>query len=96
LLIAIEARIKKHIGYLSRRVANSDRKIGFDPLDEDVLKGCAHVFRIGCIEGKITPDDRVARDPRYLQGCGQLLMYTYFRNAVPVDFSPELIPPCFR
>src|SRR5207247_1291611 len=29
-------------------------------------------------------------------GCGQLLMFRYFRNSVLVDLLPELFPPAFR
>jgi hypothetical protein len=30
------------------------------------------------------------------EGCGQLLMYRYFRNSVLIDLLPELFPPGFR
>jgi hypothetical protein len=29
-------------------------------------------------------------------GCGQLLMYRYFRNSILIDLLPELFPPGFR
>jgi hypothetical protein len=31
-----------------------------------------------------------------LMGCGQLLMYRYFRNSILIDLLPELFPPGFR
>jgi hypothetical protein len=30
------------------------------------------------------------------RGCGQLLMYRYFRNSILIDLLPELFPPGFR
>jgi hypothetical protein len=30
------------------------------------------------------------------EGCGQLLMYRYFRNSILIDLLPELFPPGFR
>src|ERR1700688_4520871 len=34
------------------------------------------------------------QDPNESQtGCGQLLMYRYFRNSILIDFLPELFPP---
>jgi hypothetical protein len=29
-------------------------------------------------------------------GCGQLLMYRYFRNSILIDLLPKLFPPGFR
>ena len=44
--------------------------------------------------------DRHGRVRRYFRkpgcGCGQLLMYRYFRNSILIDFLPELFPPGFR
>jgi hypothetical protein len=34
--------------------------------------------------------------PNRRQGCGQLLMYRYFRNSILIDLLPELFPPGFR
>src|SRR5271170_3623886 len=39
---------------------------------------------------------RLRESPRPAPGCGQLLMYRYFRNSVLIDLLPELFPPGFR
>jgi hypothetical protein len=38
----------------------------------------------------------VLEAPLDLAGCGQLLMYRYFRNSILIDLLPELFPPGFR
>ena len=45
-------------------------------------------FKAGCISCSSIADG--------FNGCGQLLMYRYFRNSVLIDLLPELFPPGFR
>src|SRR5271154_315917 len=62
------------------------------PADSDpLLSGPVLLWRCGACS-----NDKLRLHLRRMNGCGQLLMYRYFRNSVLIDLLPELFPPGFR